>query len=53
VAFCKDTENLKTIFDKKIEKYSIMANGGRPLYEKDRILPIVINYRGIVYEESR
>jgi DNA-binding cell septation regulator SpoVG len=43
VAFCKEENGLEVYFQSKIKKYG-------SLY--DKVIPIIINYRGHIYDKS-
>lgn len=53
VTFCKLKNVQQSAFDEKIRKYSVMGTDGKALYPRDRIVPIVINYRGTVFQQSK
>jgi hypothetical protein len=53
VAFCKDEFRMEQAFRNKIEKYSVDNGHGEPLYEQHAIIPVIINYRGFLYDKTR
>ena len=53
VAFCKDELRMELAFRNKIEKYNVDNGQGEPLYDRDAIIPVIINYRGFLYDKTR
>jgi len=53
VAFCKDKRRERAAFDEKIRKYSVLNSKGIETYDRNSIIPIIINYRGYIFGDSR